>query len=159
MAGTLPHRRVPDGDRGGMSELVVAPERPHIRCSVLICDDQAEIRTALCVALAGVEHLRVVGQASNGGACLRLLPSTRPHVVILDVNMPEGGPGLAEKIKRLHPAAFVLAFSARQDEHIRRAMVEAGADAYLVKTGRLRPLLQLLRSACPLNRTNHVPPV
>ena len=115
--------------------------------SVLICDDQPELRRALFDVLSHARFL-VVGEAADGAACLEQLPSAKPDVVILDVNMPGGGPELARTVRERDPDTYILVFSARQDAETRRAMLAAGADAYLVKTGRLRPLLQLLHLAC-----------
>jgi len=38
----------------------------------------------------------------------------------------------------------ILVFSGRQDARLQREMLVAGADQYVVKTGRLRPLLEAL---------------
>jgi DNA-binding NarL/FixJ family response regulator len=38
-------------------------------------------------------------------------------------------------------------FSGREDAKIERAMLEAGADQYVLKTGRIGPLLHALQSA------------
>jgi DNA-binding NarL/FixJ family response regulator len=116
-------------------------------CSVLICDDQQQVREALFDVLSNA-RFRVVGQAVDGPTCLQQLPSADPDVVILDVNMPGGGPELARVVRQQRPDTYILVFSAREDDETRRAMLEAGADAYLVKTGRLRPLLQVLTGAC-----------
>jgi DNA-binding NarL/FixJ family response regulator len=65
-------------------------------------------------------------------------------VLILDVSMPSGGPDLAKAAKELNPAMHIVVFSGRQDERTRTAMLAAGADQYVVKTGRLQPLIAAL---------------
>ena len=138
-----------------MSELGPAANDPpggHSWCSVLICDDQPELRMALSDALSAEPHLEVVAEARDGASCLEQLPVARPDVVILDVNMPGGGPELVSMVKLRVPTAYVLVFSARDDPRTRLAMLGAGADAYLVKTGRLQPLLRLVHAGCPARR-------
>jgi DNA-binding NarL/FixJ family response regulator len=127
--------------------MTASPQQLQPHGSVLICDDQQQLREALFDVLSKA-RFQVVGQAVDGATCLEQLPSVKPDVIILDVNMPGGGPELARDVRKQQPDAYILVFSAREDEETRRAMLDAGADAYLVKTGRLRPLLQLLYLAC-----------
>ncbi len=68
----------------------------------------------------------------------------RPDVLILDVSMPGGGPHLAKAAKELNPGMHIVVFSGRQDDKTRNAMLAAGADQYVVKTGRLQPLVEAL---------------
>jgi DNA-binding NarL/FixJ family response regulator len=61
--------------------------------------------------------------------------------------MPGGGPDLAKAAKELNPGMHIVVFSGRQDARVQREMLGAGADQYVVKTGRLRPLLEALNQA------------
>lgn len=128
--------------------MTAAPSAPDRPCTLLICDDKPQLRQALHDVLTQHPRLAVVGQADDGASCLAQLRSSAPDVLILDVNMPGGGPGLARAIKQIDPATYVLVYSARRDAQTRTAMLDAGADDYLVKTGRLRPLLDLLVRVC-----------
>lgn len=120
-------------------------------CGVLICDDQPQLRAALRDVLAQHPRLAVVGEAEDAASCLAQVSSTAPHVLILDVGMPGGGPGLARAVKELDPRLYVLVYSARHDPQTRAKMLAGGADEYLVKSGRLRPLLDVLLRACQLH--------
>ena len=80
-------------------------------------------------------------------SCLEQVRTLRPDVLILDVSMPGGGPHVARAAKELNPGTHILVFSGRQDARVQEAMLAAGADQYVVKTGRLRPLLQALDRA------------
>ena len=62
--------------------------------------------------------------------------------------MPGGGPQIARAAKHLQPSTYILVFTGRDAIETQREMLDAGADAYLVKTGRLRPLLGMLNVAC-----------
>jgi DNA-binding NarL/FixJ family response regulator len=114
------------------------------RCKVLICEDHPQLREALNDVLSRDSRFEIIGNASDADTCLEQLPLTKPDVLILDVNMPGGGPDMAGAVKRLAPSTYVAVFSAREDAETRRAMLAAGADSYTVKTGRLRPLLDAL---------------
>ena len=100
--------------------------------------------------LSDATRFRVVGQASDGRSCLQRVRDTRPDVLILDIGMPGGGPDVASAAKALRPGMHILVFSGIRDDQVRGEMLNAGADEYVVKTGRLRPLLDALDRAFDL---------
>ncbi len=114
--------------------------------SVVLCDDQVEMREALVGVLGTLEHLDVVGQAQDGEECLAQITDLRPHLLILDVNLPGGGPRLVEALKEAHPTLRIVVFTARQDGETHAAMLGAGAEAVVMKTGRMGPLLAALEA-------------
>jgi DNA-binding NarL/FixJ family response regulator len=116
-------------------------------CRIVICDDQPELREAIGQILARNPHFAVVGQAHDGVSCLEQVEQTRPDLLILDVNMPAGGPHLAAAAKLIRPQLHIVVFSGRQDSATTTAMLTAGADQYVLKTGRVRPLVQALETA------------
>ena len=115
--------------------------------TVLVCDDRPELRKAIALVLSDVPRFVVVGEAIDGVTCLQRVRETVPDVLILDVSMPGGGPSVASAAKQINPGMHILVFSGRQDTRIQREMLGAGADQYVVKTGRLRPLLEALNQA------------
>ena len=115
--------------------------------TVLVCDDRQELRDAIAKVLSDVPRFVVVGEATDDVSCLQRVNDLRPDVLILDVSMPGGGPAVARMAKSLHPSMHILVFSGRQDARLQREMLGAGADQYVVKTGRLRPLLEALDRA------------
>lgn len=116
-------------------------------CTVLICDDRPELREAISKVLSDAARFRVVGEAVDSLSCLQRVSETRPDVLILDIGMPGGGPHVASAAKELRPGMHILVFSGIRDDQVRREMLLAGADEYVVKTGRLRPLLEALDRA------------
>lgn len=115
--------------------------------TVLICDDQPELRDAIGRMLTKNPRFTVVGHAVDGASCLEQVRATQPELLILDVNMPGGGPQVARKAKDVQPHLHIVVFSGRQESSVERAMLEAGADQYVIKTGRVRPLIQALEEA------------
>jgi DNA-binding NarL/FixJ family response regulator len=116
-------------------------------CTIVICDDQPELRAAIVDILASKPKFLVVGHAEDGTTCLERVRETAPDLLILDVNMPGGGPHVAKGAKHIRPQLHIVVFSGREDAKIERAMLEAGADQYVLKTGRIGPLLHALQSA------------
>lgn len=105
---------------------------PDIR--ILIADDHPIVRDGLVAVLSTQADFVVVGEAGNGNEVLAQIPTQRPDVLLLDLEMP-GMDGvqtlvaLREHEKAVHTIIFT-AFDS--DERIIEA-VRAGAKGYLLK--------------------------
>ena len=119
-------------------------EGPH---SIVLCDDQRELRDAVRLMMSDAPRFHVVGEASDGVTCLQRVREFHPDGLIMDFSMPGGGPLLVKAARELHPDLHIIVFSGRQDARTRDAMLDAGANQYVVKTGRLRPLIEALDRA------------
>ena len=76
---------------------------------VLIADDSSLIRSVLNTTLAQHPMIEVVGTASDGREALRQIKALRPHVVTLDVEMPNmNGIQVLERVVGRAPVAFVM---------------------------------------------------
>jgi DNA-binding NarL/FixJ family response regulator len=115
--------------------------------TVVVCDDRPEIRDAIRAVLAGNPRFTVVGEAVDGTDCLAAVRMAAPDILILDVSMPGGGPDVARAVRRIRPTVHILVYSGRPDVRLRRSMIDAGADQYVVKSGRVQPLLDALELA------------
>lgn len=120
---------------------------PRPDATVLLCDEGSEVRQALHAAISEQPGFTVVGQAIDGLGCLALISLAMPDILILDLRVPGARPELVTAAKRVHPSLHILVCSVLPDPAMQRAMFDAGADQYLVKTGRLEPLLTALERA------------
>jgi two-component system, NarL family, invasion response regulator UvrY len=59
--------------------------------SVFCVDDHADFRDVLCSLVAATPGFRLVGQAASGEEAIIVVPTTRPDLVLMDVNMPGMG--------------------------------------------------------------------
>ncbi|MET0864996.1 MAG: response regulator transcription factor [Nakamurella sp.] len=127
----------------------IQPEGPGpIRiCKVVICDDQPELRDAIRVTLAAMPRFTIVADTNDADSCLETVRDSQPDLLILDVNIPGGGPHVAAAAKTLQPHLHIVVFSGRADPAIEREMLAAGANQYVLKTGRVRPLLAAMDDA------------
>lgn len=114
---------------------------------VVVCDDRPEVRDAIDLALRGHPVLRLVGQAEDATTCLQQIDRHRPDLLILDVNMPGGGPGITRELRDRWPGLFIIVYSSHGQQRVQNQMLAAGADQFVLKTGRLRPLLAALTAA------------
>ncbi len=60
-----------------------------MKTSVLLIDDQEAVRELLCRYLERFPEYKVVGQTGSGLAATALFRKTSPHLVIVDLLLPE----------------------------------------------------------------------
>ncbi|NLT31559.1 MAG: response regulator transcription factor [Propionibacterium sp.] len=120
---------------------------------VVIADDQALIRSALATTLDLEDDLDVVGQAGTSAEAVRVCAETQPDVVLLDVQMPDGGIPAEDGIDAIPalldaaPGAHVIVVTTfGRPGYLRRAM-ENGAIGFLVKDAPVDRLIEGVRQA------------
>jgi DNA-binding NarL/FixJ family response regulator len=116
------------------------------RIRVLLVDDHRILREALRAVLE--PECEVVGEAADGEHAIILAAQLKPHVVILDIEMPGmGGLAAAYRIAREAPAAKVLVLSQYDDEeYVLEAFGATGVAGYLLKTDAAEELMSAVRA-------------
>ncbi|MBA4178997.1 MAG: DNA-binding response regulator [Anaerolinea sp.] len=110
-----------------------APPTPEIR--VLIAEDHMLVREGTRRLLEQSPGITVVGEASDGASAVSRALLLRPDVVLLDIRMPGlNGVEATAEIKDRLPRTVVLIVSAFDDDDYVRAVFEAGASGYVLKT-------------------------
>lgn len=114
---------------------------------ILIADDHTMVRQGLSQICDAEADLEVIGQAANGAEARLLAERLRPHVVIMDINMPVlDGVQATRQITAAFPEIGVIILTMyRQDEHVFEA-IKAGARAYLLKEADSDELLAAIRA-------------
>ena len=107
---------------------------PEETIRLVIVDDHAMVRRGLATFLKASPNLELVGEAGNGAEALRLRDQVRPHVVLMDLMMPEmSGVETIEALLKEHPDIKVIALTSFKEEPLIRAALRAGATSYLLK--------------------------
>jgi DNA-binding NarL/FixJ family response regulator len=114
---------------------------------VLVVDDQPVVRSGLTMILEGADDLRLVGEAGDGRAALRLAAETAPDVVLMDIRMPDldGISATRELVGSGLPARVLMLTTYDPDEYVYQALV-AGASGFLLKTDSPQRLLEGIRA-------------
>lgn len=119
---------------------------------ILIVDDSAVARRVLTDVLSGDPVLEVVDGAPNGRIALEKLPTAKPDLVILDVEMPEmDGLETLNEIRKRRPRLPVIMFSALTERgaSVTLEALALGANDYVTKpsnTGNRAAALQQVRN-------------
>ncbi|WP_315774223.1 response regulator transcription factor [Rhodococcoides kroppenstedtii] len=113
---------------------------------LLLADDQSLVRGAVA-ALLGLEHdLEVVAEVGRGDEVVPAARVHRPHVALLDVEMP-GGDGIetTAALRAAVPDCRVLVVTTfGRPGYVRRAL-DAGASGFVVKDTPARALADAVR--------------
>ena len=114
---------------------------------VLLVDDQPLIVDAVASMLSREPDIEVIGTAGSI-AELGVLEVARPDVVLMDYRLPDGnGTEGCRLVKARWPDARIVVLTGDDDLSVAAAVVEAGADGYLVKTEGLVTVLAAVRAA------------
>ena len=119
------------------------------KISILVADDHALVREGTRERLEREEDFEVVGEAADGAEAVRLVDQLKPNVAIIDIAMPNlNGIDATRQIKKNQPSTAVLVLSAYDDDQYIYAVLEAGADGYLLKNVRGHQLVDAIRDVC-----------
>src|SRR5690349_17682271 len=85
--------------------------------TVLIVDDYAYIRQALCSVFKRQADFEVCGEAVNGSEAITKAQQLHPDLIVLDLSMPVmNGLDAARVLKRLMPTVPIIMFSGFGDK-------------------------------------------
>lgn len=112
---------------------------------VLFADDHKVLRQGLIKIISGQPNIIVAGEAVNGLEAVQLARQLNPHVIVMDISMPEmDGIEATRQIKAELPDIRVIGLSMHTDEHILQLMRNAGAEAFVSKTASSAELLRAI---------------
>jgi two-component system nitrate/nitrite response regulator NarL len=119
-------------------------ERSSIR--VLVADDHAVFRDGLRKLLESAGDIDVVGEASNGNECLKMLDKFKPDILLLDLRMPgKDGLGVLTEVNfDSLPTRVILLTATEDDRDVIRAM-RLGARGVVLKQSASHLLLKSIR--------------
>lgn len=102
---------------------------------LFLIDDHTLVRRGLVALLGQYADLRVVGEAGDAGAALRLLPTLRPDVILLDHHLPGvRGVDAIAGLREASPASRVVMLTVSEDGDDLASALRRGAQGYLLKT-------------------------
>lgn len=107
---------------------------PDKSLTVLLADDHRLVRLGFRRLLDDEPDISVVGEASNGIEAIEQVASLHPHVVVLDMAMPElGGLQSISEILRRSPETKILVLSMYDEPSYVRNAIRSGAQGYMLK--------------------------
>jgi two-component system, NarL family, response regulator NreC len=115
---------------------------------IIIADDHQIVRQGLRTLLEQEPDMQVIAEAEDGRRAVALAKELIPHVVVMDVEMPDlNGIEAAMQILCDYPQVKIIALSMYSDRRFVTNMLKAGASAYLLKDCAFEELVQAIRLA------------
>ena len=113
---------------------------------VALADDHPSLRAGIRARLEREKDIEVVGEASTGEEALRLATDLKPHVLLLDMEMPDiSGVEVAKRLKASEAPVRILALSAHDNEEYILKLLDSGAAGYLTKHEPLETIVAAVR--------------
>jgi DNA-binding NarL/FixJ family response regulator len=118
---------------------------------VLLADDSEIMREAIKKLLEDEPRIHIVGEASSFATAMQLVADVKPHILLLDLHMPQKRELPAPMVKsQLNCIEYTLAISFANDEEAKSLAASYGAVALLDKMGLYTELLPaIMRLADP----------
>lgn len=115
--------------------------------TIVLTDDPALRRHGLRMVLEA-EDLEVVAEAGYMAATEHFVRAHGPHVLVLDLNLPEGSslPSIA-RLREESPDMAVVALTMRDDPAFARESMRAGARGYVLEQSAGAELVEAVRAA------------
>lgn len=114
------------------------------RTRVVLADDHTLVLEALKHVIE--PEFEVVGMFADGLALVNGAPPLHPHVVVLDIRMPNmNGLSAGERLKQLMPSVKLVYITQDQDPEIAAQAFRLGASAYLLKNSAASELVHAIR--------------
>lgn len=102
--------------------------------TVVIVDDDPEIRALLAVLIGAERNFNVVGEAGDGAAGIDLVAKTQPDLVVLDLNMPHtDGLAALPRLRVAAPQTAIVMLTGNEDPTVQVAAIRGGVSAFLGK--------------------------
>lgn len=115
--------------------------------NVVLADDHVLVRDGIKALLEDQTNISVVDEASNGKEALEVVAKNNPHVLIVDIRMPEmNGIEVVAEMKKHHKNVKTLVLSMHDSEEYVMKSIEAGADGYLLKGASKKEFLKAVNN-------------
>jgi len=100
----------------------------------LVADDHAIFRDGLRKLLSSTDDIAIIGEASNGADCIKMLANLKPDILLLDLRMPDkDGLAVLEEVNfDSLPTRVIVLTAAEDDRDVIRAM-RLGARGVVLK--------------------------
>lgn len=113
---------------------------------VLLADDHRIVRQGVRQLLESAKDIEVVAEAADGEEAQSLIEQHKPDVAVLDIQMPKASGIEVTRWLRAHmPQVGVLILTAYDDDPYVMAVLQAGANGYVLKTANADDLIQAVR--------------
>lgn len=115
--------------------------------NVSIFEDNNTLRDSLNLLIDGSDGLNVVGLHRNGEGIQGIVKEEKPHVILMDLNMPVvGGLEAIRLVREIDSEVRIIVLTVFEDNERVFTALQCGADGYLLKKSPPNELLDSIRN-------------
>jgi DNA-binding NarL/FixJ family response regulator len=120
--------------------------KAKIKIKVLLADDHHMVRAGIRQLLESASDIQVIAEAGDGEEAQALIQKHKLDVAVLDIQMPKAsGIEVTRWVRAQIPEIGVLILTAYDDDPYVTAVLQAGANGYVLKTASTDELIQAVR--------------
>ena len=113
---------------------------------ILLADDHHIVRSGIRQLVESAGDMEVIAEAGDGEEAQTLILEHKPDVAVLDIQMPKAtGIEVTRWVRANLPEEGVLILTAYNDDPYVMAVLQAGANGYVLKTAGADELIQAVR--------------
>lgn len=125
---------------------------------VLIADDETHVRKYIRAVMERM-NAEVIGEATNGREALEMFSQTKPHLLLLDINMPvKSGKTVLKEVMGRFPKAFVIMLTSLVDPETVEDCISLGASGYIRKDVGIDEMQAIIKQAWQNYKTVRMAP-
>lgn len=114
---------------------------------VILADDHAVVRAGIRQFLESAGGIEVIAEAQDGAQAIQAIQDLTPDVAVLDIQMPDqSGIDVTRWVRAHHLSTGVLVLTAYDDDPYVLAVLQAGANGYVLKSADARILIDAVRA-------------
>lgn len=111
--------------------------------NIMLVDDQNLVREGIKSLLNLTDHIRIIGEASDGEEALALIPEINPDLILMDIRMPKlDGISATEQMTRMGLHIPVIILTTFDDHELVLKGIRSGARGFLLKDVSLDVLVE-----------------
>ena len=118
--------------------------------SIILADDHPFIRQGVRSTIESVPGLRVLAEAGDGKSAVELILNLRPHVAVLDIDMPElDGFAVASMVRQQKLSLEIIFLTVHREEEFFNRALELDAKGYITKDSVVTDIVSGIRRRGP----------
>ena len=117
------------------------------RKTVVLIEDNEVLRKGFTFMINGYDNFEVVGEFSSCEEAIKTLPTSKPDIILMDIELPGGMSGIegTRIIKEKFPAIEVIIVTVFEDSESVFEAIKSGASGYITKGANRTELLLALK--------------
>lgn len=114
--------------------------------SIFIVDDHYMVIEGIRSLLQHEKEIEWMGHAMNANSCTAFLRQQQPHVLLMDINLPDkSGIDLCKEVKEKYPAIHIVGLSSFNQQSFIQKMMDNGASGYVLKNATREEILEAIK--------------